>query len=867
MIRPRDVDRPCRLSFAQERLWFLDQYEPGSPLYNVPFASHIEGPLDIAALRRTLDEIVVRHEVLRTTFRDGGEYPVQVVQPATRFELPEHDLTAFDSVARQEESHRLLGQLARRPFDLSRDRMIRADLLRLDRQEYILLLVTHHIATDGWSTGILDSEIHQLYNAYSSGETPELPALALQYADYAQWQREWLTGETLDRHLAYWEPRLANCPSVLQLSTDRPRPPVQTFKGASETFDLGEELSAAVRRLAQSQRTTLYMTLLAVFQTLLYRYTGQTAILVASPIAGRLHEEIEGLIGFFVNTLVQRADFRDGQTFAELLSDVRRTAIESYEYQALPFEKLVDAIQPERDLSHSPLVQVMFVFQNTPAATSKFRGLQVRGLAVGTGTAKFELLLSMNARRETLRGKFEYNSDLFDTGTIRRLIGHFRNLLASATRDPGQEVARLPLLSETERESVLVRWNDTDAGYEQACLHTLFERQAEKTPDAVALEFEGRTLTYRELDGQADAIARRLRQAGVVAGTPVGILLERSFDAVAAVLGVLKAGAAYVPLDAGQPPDRLAFLVDDAGVEHLIATSGLPLLPRVRHTLLLDTPPAAEAEPVPAPEVSLDDLLYVIYTSGSTGRPKGVAMTHRPLVNLLEWQTRALRGGAGLRVAQLAPLSFDVSCQEIFSTLTAGGTLVIVPEGLRRDPESLWRFLVKERIERLYVPFVGLEQLAEAATPGEATSLAEIITAGEQLRITPGSGDCSRRFKVAGSATNTDPRRRTLSRRIHSRARRRRGRSCRPSDGRSPIRRPMCSTPCGSPCRWAFPANCISAAIVWRAAISGGGNLPTSGLSRIHLTPIGLRGSTGPGTWCAPCRTARCCFWGVTTIR
>jgi amino acid adenylation domain-containing protein len=738
-IPHRAIAAACRLSFAQERLWFLDQYEPGSPLYNIPDALRLKGNLDTGALRSALNKVVARHEVLRTTCHGGDEYPVQIVNPEAQVEISDVDLRFLSASEREVEAGRLMKQYSRRPFVLSRDLMLRAHLLRLDEQEHILLLVVHHIASDGWSMGVLRSELHALYNGYYSGESPALPELPVQYADYARWQRERMAGETFRRNLAYWEERLSGCPSVLQLPTDRPRPAIQTFSGARESFDLGEELTVEMQRLARSQAVTSYMVLLAAFQALLYRYTAQQEILVGSPIAGRTHQEIESSIGFFVNTLVQRSDFSSGQTFVELLSEVRRTALESYEHQELPFEKLVDAIQPERSLSHSPLVQVMFVFKNTPATVSEFRGLDVQRLRVSTDTAKFDLLLSVDTRRGSLQGELEYNSDLFDATTARRIVSHYRNLLTAAVREPSQELSRLPLLSQAETHRVLVEWNSTAAAYPRVCLHTQLERQVLKTPDTVALEFEGRSRTYQELDKQANGIAGKLRQAGVKPGSLVGILLERSVESVAAVLGTLKAGAAYVPLDDGQPPERLAFLVEDSGIELLIAgdvalAGALPTTPRI---LLLDSLAAFEAEEAVVADVTLDDLLYVIYTSGSTGQPKGVAMPHRPLVNLLAWQETHLKPGAGQRVAQLAPLSFDVSCQEVFSTLTTGGTLVIVPERLRRDPAELWRFLCRERIERLYLPFVSLEQLAELAVMDGAPPLREVICAGEQLRVTP----------------------------------------------------------------------------------------------------------------------------------
>ena len=577
------------LSFAQQRLWFLHQLEPASPTYNQPQAMHLRGRLDVQALQKALDHVVARHAVLRTTFVPVDGIPTQVIAQSRAAEMPLIDLRAWSDTARRAEVQRLLAETIRRPFDLVHDLMLRAVLLRLSDQEHLFLLVTHHIASDGWSTGILWQELTTLYRACACGQPSPLPELPIQYVDYAVWQRHRLQGEVLENALSYWRKQLHNL-STLQLPTDRPRPAVQSFHGANQSLVLSKDLTEQLKALSRRERCTLFMTLLAAFQTLLHRYTGQADIAVGSPIAGRTWVEVEGLIGFFVNTLVLRTDLAGNPSFRELLGRVREVALEAYAHQELPFEKLVEELQPERNLSHSPLFQVAFGLQNTPRAALKIEGLTLSPVEVDSGTAKFDLMLVMHEEPDGLRGVLQYNTDLFDQATMLRLLGHFRTLLEGIVANPEQRLADLPLLTPAERHQLLVEWNDTRKDYPQdTCIHALFEAQVERTPEAVAVVCEDQQLTYRQLNSRANQLAHYLRQRGVGPEALVGLCVERSLDMVVGLLGILKAGGAYVPLEPAYPPERLAGMLEDG--EGLVTPhpsacgATLPCLPGIHHLL------------------------------------------------------------------------------------------------------------------------------------------------------------------------------------------------------------------------------------------------------------------------------------------
>ncbi|MCU0490000.1 MAG: amino acid adenylation domain-containing protein [Chloroflexaceae bacterium] len=752
---PREPGQPLPLSFAQQRLWFLDQLEPGSPLYNIPTGVRMHGTLDLAALQQSVNALVARHESLRTSFASVDGQPVQLIAPATVLPLRIVDLCDVPAPRRDAAARELAVAEAQQPFDLERGPLVRATLAILDEDEYLLLFTLHHIISDGWSMGVLIRELAAFYMAHVQRRPARLPELTIQYADFAVWQRAWFQGQLLQQQLDYWKTQLAAAPAALELPTDRPRPPVQTFRGAATAFTLAPELSQGLQTLSQREGATLFMMLLAAFQVLLFRYSGQEDILVGSPIANRTRREIEGLIGFFVNTLVLRGDLSGNPSFSELLSRVRQAALGAFANQDLPFEYLVEAIQPERDLSRSPLFQVMLVLQNAPSEALELSGLTLRPLDESSGTAKFDLLLSFVETANGLLGEIEYNTDLFDASTIARMVSHFQTLLEGIVAEPTQTIASLPLLSEAERRQQLQEWNATAASYPPLAAHQLVERQTALTPDAVAVVCGAAQLSYAELNGRANQLAHHLHTLGVGPDVPVGICMERSLELAIGILAILKAGGAYVPLDPNYPAERLRAMLENAqspvvltretgdGVRETEATpSTLDVLASASGSWspvsLSDWRPfATYPDSNPDVAVQLDNLAYVIYTSGSTGVPKGVAMPHRPLVNLLAWQAQVIPGAA--RTLQFSSPSFDVSFQELFSTWASGGTLVLPSESLRRDPEALLGFLDEQRIERLFMPFVALQQLAEAiAVAGQPPAyLRDVITAGEQLQTTP----------------------------------------------------------------------------------------------------------------------------------
>ena len=736
------------LSFAQQRLWLLNQLEPESPAYNESRAVRLMGVLDPEALGKAFNYIIARHDVLRTTIVLVDGNPVQRVVDRRTIEVPLIDLRDDAVQDRETEARRLIKEATRRPFDLSRDLMLRALLLRLEDQQHILVLAKHHVASDGWSSGIFWQEVTAVYEAYASDRAPNLQELPVQYADYAAWQREWFQGEVLRTQLSYWRGQLDNL-STLQLSTDRPRPAIQSFRGAKQTLILPKDLSEALKALSRKEGVTLYMTLLAAFQTLLHRYTGQDDIVVGSPIANRNRAELEGLIGFFVNTLVLRTDVSSTLTFRELLGRVRSVCLDAYSHQDLPFEKLVEELQPQRNLSHQPLFQVLFQLNNGPRHLLKLPGIEVEDMELESGISKFDLSLSMTDRGEVFGARLEYNTDLFKAATITRMLGHFQTSLEGIVADPDRRICDLPILSGTEKHQILVEWNETKRDYpKDKCVHQLFEEQVKRTPETVAVAFEDQQLTYRELNSQANQLAHFLRKQGVGAESVVGVCLERSPEMILAVLAILKAGGAYLPLDPSYPTERLGLMVERGGASIIVTqkslVSRIPTGEAVCCCLdNLDQFLTEQKQESLSSISSPENAAYVLFTSGSTGVPKGVLMEHRPLVNLLSWQAETFASRAAARTLQFAPLSFDVSFQEIFSALCFGGTLVIIGEAERRDAKALWALLNEKAVERMFLPFIALQQLAEASQDDAVTieSLREIITAGEQLQITQSIAD------------------------------------------------------------------------------------------------------------------------------
>jgi amino acid adenylation domain-containing protein len=745
-IEPISRDQVLPLSFAQQRLWFLNQLEPDSAFYNIPASVRLVGKLDVASLARALNEVVRRHEVLRTSFREKDGLPYQSISFSLKVPLPVIDLQEISKEDLIGRVQRLAEEEAQRPFDLARDSLIRVNLIQLNNEEHVLFLTMHHIIADGWSIGILVRELATLYSAFSLHKPSPLPDLLVQYVDFAAWQRDWLSVEVLETQLAYWKDHLAGIPDILALPTDHPRPPVQTFRGSMYSFSLSQRLSTAIKKLGEAESVTLFMTMLAAFKVLLYRHTGQSDIAVGFPIANRSHKEIEHLIGFFANTLVLRTEIDGNSSFLDLLRLVREGTLEAYAHQDLPFERLVEALQPERSLSHTPLFQVMFVEQETPFEASDLPGLMLSSMQIQSGTAKFDLTMFVEDGKEGITGSLEYNTDLFEASTIARMVDHFQVLLESIVADPTTSLSNLALMTEAERQQVLIDWNRTvDGSLTVQCVHELFEAQVEKTPDSVAAVFEDQHITYDTLNRHANQLARYLRELGVRADTPVALYLDRSLSMILSVLGILKSGGCYLPLDPNYPHERLTFMLRDALVPVLISCSNLQndLPEYAGRVVCLDSVgsvPQHMTEGNPFPVASSMNAAYVIYTSGSTGAPKGVVMPHRPLVNLVRWQGSSTSIDRPARTVQFASLNFDVSCQEMFFTWYSGGTLVLLTEDERRDVEMFIEFLCRVSAERLFLPFVALQNLAYAANSKPAVlpkNLCEVITAGEQLQITP----------------------------------------------------------------------------------------------------------------------------------
>jgi amino acid adenylation domain-containing protein len=743
-IGRRTGSGPAPLSFGQWRLWFVDQFQPESSSYNIPITLHL-GAVDRTSLARALSEITRRHEILRTRLREIDGEPRQEVLAPEPMPLPVTEIAAATPEAVRKELERRIEEEIRIPFDMRAGRFLRARLIRWGAADHLLVLTLHHVAADGWSSGILLDELARLYEAFLQARPSPLPELPIQFADFATWQREQMQGDRLDQQLGYWLERLGDAPAVLELPTDRPRPRVQTFEGAIRSFTIPHAVVAPLLELGRAEQATLFMTLLAAFKVLLQRCSGQDQIVVGSPIANRTRPELEGLIGPFANTLALRTDLSGEPTFRDLLRRVRETALGAYAHQDLPFERIVEELQPERHLGYSPVFQVLFVLQNAPtAAIGDAPPEQDQFLAVSTGTAKFDLTLILTETRRGISAALEYDVHLFDPATAERLISRYQTLLAGAAADPDTPIRKLPLLADDELEEVTHGLNRTRAAWDDRCVHQLFESQVERTPEAVAVEYAGTTLTYRQLDRRANQLARLLRQMGVGPEVRVGSFMERSLEVVVALVAILKAGGVYTPLDPSYPQERLAFMAEDSRVRVILTCEPLAAaLPPVEvPKILLDRETARFAEQDSADLENLttpQNLAYVMYTSGSTGRPKGVAIRHCTMANLFPWQKARFRPSAAARTVQYTSLSFDVSFQEMMNTLCTGGVLVMMPEQLRREPTGVAGFLVDQHIERLFLPFTTLHHLCEAfeALDRYPMTLREIVSTGEQMRLTP----------------------------------------------------------------------------------------------------------------------------------
>jgi amino acid adenylation domain-containing protein len=694
----REGGGPAPLSFAQQRLWFIHRLDPASPAYNMPRALRLHGPLDVRALRRALTELVRRHEVTRTSLVERDGEVVQVVLPPAPLRLPVVDLSGLAGERREAEGLRRILEEGERPFDLGRGPLLRALLVQLGPEDRMIQFTMHHAVSDGWSMGVLTGEVSALYGAYSRGAESPLPELPIQYADFAVWQRHWLSGGVLEAQLAFWRDRLRGAPPLLELPTDHPR---RSVVGAAEEirpFSLSAGAAAALRGLARAEGATLFMTLLAAWQTLLGRYAGQDDVVVGTPIANRTRAELEGLIGFFVNTLVLRTDLSDDPSFRELLGRVRETTLGAYQHQDLPFERLVEELAPERSLLHNPLFQVMFALQNTEPGTLALGGVTAEPLDGGRGGAKFDVGVSLTEVGEWIEGELTYRGDLFEASTIDRMAGHFRLLLEGAAADPGRAVSALRLIGPAEERRVLEEWNPPRGRPAGALVPRLLAEQAARTPGAPAASGGGLALTHAELDRRSGRLARVLRSLGAGPETPVGVCLERGPALLVAVLGTWKAGGAYVPLDPDYPAERLAYVLRDAAAPVVLTeaplAAALPehgarvvLLDRV---LLEDAGRAAGEDAAdPAPEPDPDSLAYVIHTSGSTGRPKGVRVSHRSLLATMQAAGDAFRLGPGDVVPSLASFAFDIWLFEAILPLLAGGSVNLIARERVLETERL----------------------------------------------------------------------------------------------------------------------------------------------------------------------------------
>ena len=738
--RPEAASAP--LSFAQTRLWFLSQLEGGNNSYNIPCMLNLSGTLDLACLQQALEAILRRHEALRTRFVTVDGEPVQVVDAAAVLSFVRLDMDALPENERMDAAKREADEASGQPFDLANGPLLRCHLWRANAQSHLLLINMHHIVSDGWSIARFTKELAALYGAFLHGQPDPLPALPIQYPDFAAWQRQWLAGERLQTQLDYWKNQLAGLPPLLELPTDRPRPPQQSFRGAVLEFQFDELASRRCRDLARETGTSLFMTMLAGFVVLLARYSGQRDLCIGTLIANRARPELDSLIGFFVNSLALRFPLAEGLSFHDLVLQARDVALGGQAHQDVPFEQVVDALHPQRGLSHSPLFQVLFDFQVPAEMQFALAGLQVSHFLPGFAPAKFDLSLIIEDRGDYLAGWMEFNTDLFDPATIQRLSKNYRVLMNSACADPGQCIDTLPLMDAEERAQMLIAWNQTQMAVQGGvCVHELFESQARLSPDAVAVTWEGQVCRYAELNALANRLAHHLRRLGVGPGILVGLCLERSLETLVSLLAVFKAGGAYLPLDPAYPAERLAYMLADAQPNVLISRASFAAaLPDWAGKLLcLDT----EAEAIAArPAENLsggarpDDLAYVLYTSGSTGNPKGVMIPQRALLNHNLAMIAAYDLTAQDKVLQFASFSFDVALEEIFPALLSGATLVMRPANLFASFHDFSDFLRREALTVLNLPAAYWQEWAAEVFHGRAQvpeTVRLVVTGSDQV--------------------------------------------------------------------------------------------------------------------------------------
>jgi amino acid adenylation domain-containing protein len=741
-------ERIFPVSFAQQRLMFLDQLDPGASVYNLTRAIRMVGPLDPVALTETLNRIVRRHGSLRTKFVLEAEKGYQIVSDEVELQLPIIDISHLPDAVREREAQRLAREEGHKSFNLTSGPLFRAVLVRLSSAVHVLVLVMHHIITDGWSMAILFEEIGQIYAELTYARPARLPPISIQYSDFALWQREHFTTKTLHREMTYWTHKLRGHDGFLELPTDRPRPAVQSHEGAIETFKIGEQLTRALTQLAETHGATLFMVLLSAFQTLLWRNTRSDDILIGTPFAGRNDAQLEKLIGLFVNILVIRGDLSGNPTFRQLLRRTRQTSLEAYEHQNLPFEQLVELLKPSRSLSYPPLFQVMFVFQNTPKQVIELPGLSLEEYEFDSGSSEFDLTLEI-IPQDGLHCTFEYSTALFEKHSIQRLAKHFETLLGDLAQNPERPISDLSILDEAARNDLIFRFNSTGSDYRRnARLDQIFEEQVERTPDRVALVEPESQITYRDLNARANSLATLLMKEGCNQDRPIGVYMQRSIDAVVVLLAALKANTPYVPLDISNPNQRLKLLIGDADCKVILTHRGLgSALPgNVKTMSLDDLVLTGSSPPLSAGNRSSEDLAYIVYTSGSTGAPKGVQGSHRATINRFEWMWRTYPFIAGETCCQKTALGFVDSVWEIFGPLLGGVRAVIAPDEYLLDLDRFVALLAQHEVTRL-VLVPSLLRILMDIGPDLAVRLPKLTlwsTSGEVL-----SADLVRRFRQA----------------------------------------------------------------------------------------------------------------------
>jgi amino acid adenylation domain-containing protein len=735
--RRRDGNERITLSFGQERLWFLYQMDPSSPFYNLNTAARLTGVLNIDALERSLNEIIRRHDILRTRYRAMDGQPFGIVDSDLNLTVEVVDLLRESELDREPEALKISAKYFQQPFDLGQGPLIRAAVLKLGGRSHLLLLSMHHINFDGWSIGIFFSEFAILYESYAARKSCALSELPLQYSDFAFWQRQWLHGEALKSHLAFWKDYLSGANPSLDLHTDRPRPPVQSFRGARQGFSISSSVAGSIKSLAKQERATLFAALLSAFQTLLYRYTNQEDITVGTPVANRNKVEIENLIGFFVNTVAMRVDLAGKPAFRDLLSRVRETILEVQTHQEIPLERVVEEVQPKRELNRAPLFQVMFVLQNAPLQQLKLGDLTLVPMEIDNGTAKFDLTLYMRETGHELTGSLAYNTDLFESTTVARMIACFQVLLESVATDPDRHISRLALLTAAQRCQLLAEYDQPGEAYPfEGVVQRLFEAEAAIHPDALAVAYENETLAYGELSRRANQLAHYLKSLGIGPEVPVGICLEPSIDTIVGILGIIKAGGAYVPIDPSLPKERAEFILNDVGAPALLTRqtllekfSGCKAL-----AILVDADwktIAGHGDDNLHDSVEPGNLIYIMFTSGSTGTPKGVAIEHRQLLNYIFAIRQRLQLPFPASYATVSSMAADLGNTCVFPSLCFGATLHVISPDQASDPNALADYFREHDIDCLKIVPSHLSALLTSARSEQVIPRKRLILGGE----------------------------------------------------------------------------------------------------------------------------------------